>query len=156
MTYVEGADRMVTAARLTPGGLNVRFADQREGLILFEDLKLSGEPDHVTIPEPYVIQVHLIDGTVEEVPWDFARHFTDPGYRARSEAAGEGGRRLFGEQLRLFRSQRGLTQEELAARAGVNRVTIARFEAGERLPRHQTLVALADALELPVGRLITG
>lgn len=154
MAYVQGADRMVTGARLTPDGLYVRFADEHEGVIPFEDLKLPDQADHVTLPDPYVIEVHLVDGTVEEVPWDFARHFADPGYRARSEAAAERGRRIFGARLRALRAERGLTQQELAERAGINRVTIARFEGGEQLPRYQTLLALADGLGLPIERLI--
>lgn len=156
MAYVQGADRMVTGARLTTDGLYVRFADEREGVIPLEELKLPGQPDRVILPDPYVIEIHLVDGTVEEVPWDFARHFADPNYRARSEAAGERGRRLFGERLRSVRSEQGLTQEELAERAGVNRVTIARFEAGKQLPRYRTLVALADGLGVPIERLIVG
>lgn len=156
MAYVNGADRMVTGARLTADGLYVRFADDREGVIPFADLDLPSEPDHVTLPAPYAIEIHLVDGRVEEVPWDFARHFTDAGYRARSEAAGEHGRRVFGERLRALRSERGITQGALAARAKVNRVTIARFEAGARLPRYQTLVALADGLGVPIDRLLVG
>lgn len=156
MAYVDGADRMVTGARLTSDGLHVRFADEREGVIPFEDLRLPGDPHHVALPGPYMIEVHLVDGRVEEIPWDFARHFADPGYRARSEAVAEQGRRAFGERLQSLRSARGMTQEELAAKAKLNRVTIARFEAGQRLPRYQTLVALADGLGLPVERLLTG
>ncbi|MGH7577292.1 MAG: helix-turn-helix domain-containing protein [Longimicrobiales bacterium] len=156
MAYVQGGDRMVTAARLTLDGLYIRFADDREGVIRFEHLELSGEPDHVILPGPYVIEVHLADGRVEEVPWDFARHFADASYRERSVAVGRHGRQVFGERLRVLRSQQGITQGELAARAKVNRVTIARFEAGERLPRYPTLLALAKGLDLPVDRLLVG
>jgi len=153
---VHGADRMLVAARLTEAGLHVRFADGREGVIPFAELRLPGEPANLTIPSPWVLEIHLADGRVEEVPWDFARHFADPGYRARSEAAAKRGREVFGERLRALRSERGLTQEDLAERSGVHRVTIARIEAGERLPRYQTLEALAAGLEISVNRLIAG
>ncbi|MFO7893957.1 MAG: helix-turn-helix transcriptional regulator [Longimicrobiales bacterium] len=154
LTYVRGAERMVTAVRLSAGGLEVRFADDCEGLVSFDALELGGEPDHVVLPDPYVIEVHLSDGAVEEVPWDFVRHFTDPGYRERSEAAAGRGRRTFGERLRELRDRSGFTQGELAARAGLNRVTIARYETGEQMPRYSTLVALADALGRPVDQLL--
>lgn len=155
-TYVHGAERMVTAARLTPDGLYVRFADDQEGVIPFPDLKLAGEPARVALPRPHVIEIHLTDGQVEEVPWDFARHYADAGYRARSEEAAERGRCLFGERLKSLRSEKALTQEALAKRSGINRVTIARIEAGEQLPRYQTVLALAEALEIPIERLLVG
>lgn len=154
MSYVRGAERMVTGVRLTPNGLYVRFADEREGVIPFRALELPGQPHHVSLPSAYVIEVHLVDGTVEEIPWDFARHFADAGYRVRSKAAGARDRRLFGKQLRALRTDRGLTQQELAERAGISRVTIARFEAGEQLPRYQTMIALADGLGVAIECLI--
>lgn len=145
---------MVTAAALTTGGVFVRFADHREGVIPLADLDLEGRPERITVPDPYVIEVHLVGGTVAEVPWDFARCFVDPGYRGRSEAAAARDRRRFGEQLRELRAARGLKQEALAERTGLNRVTIARFETGERLPRYRTLVALAKGLEVQPERLL--
>ena len=156
LTYVHGADRMLVGARLTAKGLHVRFADEREGLIPFGALDLEGTPDHVIVPHPHVIEVHLSDGRVEEVPWDFARHYVDPDYEATSKVAAKRGGKVFGERLRSLRTDRGTTQEELARRSGVHRVTIARIEMGEQLPRYQTLQALAGALGLSVDTLIAG
>ena len=95
MTYVHGADRMVTGARLTPSGLYVRFADEHEAVVPFEALALPERPDHVVLPDPHAIELHLADGSIEQVPWDFVRHFADPGYRARSAVAAEHDRRAF-------------------------------------------------------------
>jgi DNA-binding XRE family transcriptional regulator len=153
---VRGADRMLVSACLTEEGLHVRFADGGEGVIPVAELRLPGEPAHLTIPSPWAVEIHLNDSRVEEVPWDFARHFVDPGYRAGSEAAGARGRRIFGERLRALRSERGLTQEDLAERSGIHRVTIARLESGERLPRYPTIEALARGLGILVNRLIAG
>lgn len=52
-------------------------------------------------------------------------------------------------QLRLadIRKRRGLTQEELAERAGMHRSTIARLEVDLLGWTHQTIHSLADALE---------
>jgi predicted ATPase/DNA-binding CsgD family transcriptional regulator len=60
----------------------------------------------------------------------------------------------FGEQLRRYRIAAGLTQEELAERAGVSARGISDLERGARsLPRKDTLQLLLDALELsPVDR----
>lgn len=156
MAFVRGAERMVTSAWLTPEGLRVRFADERDGLIPFEDLGFAAPPEGVTLPAPYLIEVRLANGSIEEVPWDFARHYADPGYRERSEAAVEHGARVFAERLRTLRNARGLTQEQLAELAGLNRVTIARYETAEHLPRYRTLVALAGALGVGPERLIGG
>lgn len=154
IAHVQGAERMVTGARLTSDGLYVRFADDREGMIPIEDLELHGVPDRVTIPRPHVIEIHLTDGSVEEVPWDFARHYADEGYRERSEVTVVRGRRIFGERLKALRLEKGLTQELLAKSSGINRVTIARIESGDELPRYGTIVALADGLGVRIERLL--
>jgi DNA-binding XRE family transcriptional regulator len=49
-------------------------------------------------------------------------------------------------KLKQLREAAGLTQEELAARVGLNRVTLARFESGARAPSWPTVLDLADAL----------
>ncbi|GAA4350070.1 hypothetical protein GCM10023185_07410 [Hymenobacter saemangeumensis] len=56
--------------------------------------------------------------------------------------------------LLLQRQQRGLTQEQLAERAGVTTRTIQRIEAGSGAPHLSTLSLLAGALELPVQDLM--
>jgi DNA-binding XRE family transcriptional regulator len=146
---------MVVAARLLPNGVHVRFADDREGIVPFERLALPGPPRSLAIPLPHTIELHLQDGTVEELPWDFARHFTDPEHRRRSEAAGRRGRDLLADRLRAARKERRMSQEQLAGRAGISRVTIARIETGEQLPRYGTLSAIADGLDVPIERLLT-
>ena len=50
-------------------------------------------------------------------------------------------------QLRAARALINITQEELAARAGVAAKTIASFEAEGRVPREATLVKLQASLE---------
>ncbi|HZU11237.1 MAG TPA: helix-turn-helix domain-containing protein [Chloroflexota bacterium] len=55
----------------------------------------------------------------------------------------------FGDLLRRYRSQAGLTQEELAERAGVSARAISDLERGTRSrPRRDTVALLADALGL--------
>jgi transcriptional regulator with XRE-family HTH domain len=52
----------------------------------------------------------------------------------------------FPARLRELRSQAGLTQEQLADKAGVKRGAIARWELGKREPSWSNVIALADAL----------
>ena len=47
-----------------------------------------------------------------------------------------------------------MTQQELASKAGIGRVTLMRIENGEQLPRFETLTALADALQQPTAGLL--
>jgi transcriptional regulator with XRE-family HTH domain len=56
----------------------------------------------------------------------------------------------FADLLRHHRTAAGLTQEELAARAGVSSDAISTLERGaRRRPRKDTVALLADALALP-------
>jgi tetratricopeptide (TPR) repeat protein/DNA-binding XRE family transcriptional regulator len=55
---------------------------------------------------------------------------------------------VFGEQVRMHRLRRGLSQEDLAGKAGVDPKTIRSIEAGRRTPRPSTVRQLADALGL--------
>ena len=61
------------------------------------------------------------------------------------------------EKLKQLRAERGMTQEELAEKSGVSRVTISMLEAGkQRVTKSTTLVSLADALNVSVGDLLCG
>ena len=55
---------------------------------------------------------------------------------------------LHGDDLRELRKRRGLTQQQLATRADVHRVYVAKLEAGERLPSLDVATRLARALGL--------
>jgi transcriptional regulator with XRE-family HTH domain len=55
----------------------------------------------------------------------------------------------FGAMLKAFRTRRHLTQRQLAEALGMHRHAILRWEQGEFLPAHQTLVLeLATAFRL--------
>ena len=63
-------------------------------------------------------------------------------------------RLLNGENpLRVYRDLRGLTQATLAAKAGVNRVTVAEIETGRKQGSVTTLRALANALDVTLDDL---
>jgi transcriptional regulator with XRE-family HTH domain len=62
----------------------------------------------------------------------------------------------FAANLQELRTEAGLTQEEVAFRAGLHRTQISLMEGGERLPRFSTLVRLVGALGVDHGRLFAG
>jgi transcriptional regulator with XRE-family HTH domain len=62
----------------------------------------------------------------------------------------------FGGNLLGVRQSRRLSQEELARRASTHRTQVSLMESGNRLPRLDTLVKLAGALEVPVSVLLDG
>ena len=59
------------------------------------------------------------------------------------------------ENVARLRLDRRLTQGALAERVGVSRVALGKIERGVVLPRAGTLAALARALDVPVGDLVT-
>ena len=62
----------------------------------------------------------------------------------------------FGEAVLLWRLQRGLTQEELARRAGVPRPNLSAIERGQREVSLKTVRALGVALDVRPGVLVDG
>src|SRR5210317_848730 len=59
-----------------------------------------------------------------------------------------------GLRIAELRKQKGITQEELAAKASINVRTIQRIEKGEVDPRSYTLQEIARALEVDPERLL--
>jgi transcriptional regulator with XRE-family HTH domain len=60
-----------------------------------------------------------------------------------------------GNRIRVARKAAGLTQEEVAQRAGVRLNAVNRLERGEsRDPHYSTLVGIARALNVPVEYLV--
>jgi transcriptional regulator with XRE-family HTH domain len=57
-------------------------------------------------------------------------------------------------RLKTLRESKGLTQEQLAKRAGISRAYLARLETGRHDPHLSRLRKLAKALGVKVGRLL--
>jgi transcriptional regulator with XRE-family HTH domain len=64
--------------------------------------------------------------------------------------------RCLAENLFIIRRRAGLSQEDLAALAGLHRTEIGNLERGLRLARIDTVVKLAGALEIAPGDLLKG
>lgn len=60
-----------------------------------------------------------------------------------------------GRAVRRLREERGLTQEELASRAGTTFGTVSRMESAKSAPAWATVRAVATALGVTLGELAT-
>jgi transcriptional regulator with XRE-family HTH domain len=69
---------------------------------------------------------------------------TAKGWRASDMSA-----EAFGPRLRELREAAGLSQAQLAERAGMHRFGVAKIERGERVPGWDTVLALGKALGVP-------
>jgi transcriptional regulator with XRE-family HTH domain len=64
--------------------------------------------------------------------------------------------KAFGNNVASIRSTKRMTQEQLADRANLDRMTIAFIEGGRRFPRLGTIQAIADALGVSIQDLFKG
>lgn len=58
------------------------------------------------------------------------------------------------ENIKTFRKERGLTQEELAIRVNVVRQTVSKWEKGRSVPDADLLQRIAEVLEVQVSQLL--
>ena len=79
----------------------------------------------------------------------FVRQILSKGVRQMTDG------RSIVENLARLRLDRRLTQEVLAAKAGLSRVALGKIERGAVVPRARTLAKLSNALAVPVGELVT-
>jgi transcriptional regulator with XRE-family HTH domain len=61
----------------------------------------------------------------------------------------------FGERVRKLRQSQGLSQEELAFKAGVHRTYLGGIERGERNPSLNNIASIARALDVPLSELFS-
>lgn len=61
---------------------------------------------------------------------------------------------IFRNRVRDTRERRGLTQLELAVRAGITPSTLSRIENGHQLPNLVTVIALAKTLGVSIEEMV--
>lgn len=60
----------------------------------------------------------------------------------------------FSDKIKRLRKQQGYTQEKLAEKTGLSKMSIRRYETGERQPKVEQLFKIATALEVPIIDLL--
>ncbi|WP_409251815.1 helix-turn-helix domain-containing protein [Bacillus sp. SCS-153A] len=60
----------------------------------------------------------------------------------------------FGQNLKLLREERNISQEELAMRARLGRTTIEKYENGSRIPDTPTILKLSTVLDVPAPEML--
>ncbi len=61
---------------------------------------------------------------------------------------------MFGTRLRQLRKERGITQNELAARLGVTQQAVGKWETGRSTPDYETLLILAELFSVSIDSLL--
>jgi transcriptional regulator with XRE-family HTH domain len=61
----------------------------------------------------------------------------------------------FGNRVRVLRNAAGISQEELAFRAGIHRTYLGGIERGERNPSLKNIARIAKALNIKISELFT-
>jgi transcriptional regulator with XRE-family HTH domain len=64
--------------------------------------------------------------------------------------------RALSKRIKDLRLARGISQEELAHRSGLSRTGMGLLETGKRWPRLDTLVSVAEGLNITVDELLKG
>lgn len=153
---VENAMRIVIKARLVGEALEVHFADGAHGIL--PPVVVRGThrvpPTGLAIPSPHKVVLRFGRSSNETLPWDYLRGFCDRGYEPRAKTSADEGRARLGRRIAALRRARALSQSELAAAAGIGRVTLARIETGVQSPTMATLDGLARALKLAFADLV--
>ena len=156
---VFNAERMIVAVTLGEDGVKASFADGYSGTVPFRNIpEIKDRPglDAVELPNPYEIVLTTTRDERVELPWDFVRHYCEQTYRPRMELIAAEGKQVLGARVRALRETAGLTQETLAAAAGIGRATIIRLENGRHAPKLSTLRAIAQVLGNPVENPLAG
>ena len=62
---------------------------------------------------------------------------------------------MLDEKMKRLRTERGITQKELARRLGVSPSTVGMYEQGRRIPDSRTLKRIASALDCSADELLS-
>lgn len=153
----------------------VEYVGKMEAIVFkFENGKIYGVPLQVlegTDDTPvtrvylsswgYAATIEQFSGNRLEVPWDVVLYHADPNYPYRKPEPGspeeqERGRldQAIGERVRRERHVRAWTLAELSSRTGIKVPNLSRLEKGKHSPSLDTLMRVADAMEVPVVAFI--
>ncbi|MEM4284381.1 MAG: helix-turn-helix transcriptional regulator [Candidatus Caldarchaeum sp.] len=139
--------------------LRVWFADGAVAVVPVSEIEKAGRPatldlNTVKLSDPYVIMIKNVKGETEEIPWDFVRVYADEAFARSERDKGQFSLKALGERIRRLREQAGLSQEQLARKANIGRITLSRIENGKLYACTRTLEKIARALRVEVGDLV--
>ncbi|WP_298267366.1 helix-turn-helix transcriptional regulator [Geobacter sp.] len=117
-------------------------------------IEKNGRPEFAVISyEDYQYFLELLEDEADaravaefHEAYTAGREFMVPEEIVRRELAGE-------SPIKLWREYRGLTQQELANRAGISKPYLSQIETGKRQGTVETLSAIARSLEVPLDVL---
>ena len=117
-------------------------------------IEKNGHPEFAVIP--YADYQHFLELLEDEADarviaefheaYTAGKEFMVPDEILRRELAGE-------SPIKLWRERRGLTQQELAEKAGISKPYLSQIETGKRQGTVETLSALARSLDIPLDVL---
>jgi DNA-binding XRE family transcriptional regulator len=117
-------------------------------------IEKNGQPEYAVIP--YADYLRLLEAFEDKADaaavaefheaYRAGREFLVPAEILRRELEGE-------SPVKLWRDYRGLTQQELADRAGISKPYLSQIESGKRQGTVETLGAIARALDVPLDVL---
>jgi len=117
-------------------------------------IEKNGHPEFAVIP--YADYQHFLELLEDELDartvadfheaYSAGREFLIPEEIMRRELAGE-------SPAKLWREHRGMTQQELAKRAGISTPYLSQIETGKRQGTVETLSAIARSLDVPLDAL---
>jgi transcriptional regulator with XRE-family HTH domain len=62
----------------------------------------------------------------------------------------------FAANIKALRKERGWSQEDLSRQTRLHTTAISKMERADRAPRFPTIIVLAEAFDVPAGRLFDG
>lgn len=168
-------ERCVTemVARLDPDVvIDVRYADAERNIwiefadglrrtlswsaLALDEVNPPLRPETVRLGRDDPESVEFLDtrGAVFDIDAASLRAMVDPEAARRQFAVVEAAALTLGERLRARRQALGVTQVQLASRAGLTQEMISNLERGRHQPRFTTLEKYARGLGVPVGKLL--
>uniref|UniRef100_UPI0009FB9296 helix-turn-helix domain-containing protein n=1 Tax=Mediterraneibacter glycyrrhizinilyticus TaxID=342942 RepID=UPI0009FB9296 len=61
---------------------------------------------------------------------------------------------MINDNIRKYRKEKGISQEEMAVRLHVVRQTVSKWENGKSVPDAEALIGISKLLEVPVSKLL--
>ncbi len=63
---------------------------------------------------------------------------------------------MIGDMIKEYRLKKGLKQSELAQKANISREAVGNYERGDRIPNIEIVRKIANALDIPLNKLLEG